>query len=79
MTKRQGEIQMTKQVVNRRVIRKIREPLTPIRRMNFQLLLLNIKVKSYTKKRMLRDLAYQACTISSCKYNLQTTLKKEGG
>ncbi len=41
---------MTKQVVNRKVIRKIREPLTPLRRANFQLLLLSIKLKSYTKK-----------------------------
>jgi hypothetical protein len=41
---------MTKQVVNRKVIRIIREPLTPLRRVNFQLLLLSIKIKLYIKK-----------------------------
>ena len=44
---------MTKQNVNRIVIRKIREPLTPLKRANFQLLLLKLEVKLYTKKRML--------------------------
>ncbi len=43
---------MTKQAVNRKVIRKMRDPLTPLRRANFQLLLLKLKVKLHTKRRM---------------------------